>query len=248
MVASRAEQQFLKSYDRREFVAPLTTVDMAIFSVIAGQLSVLLVTRSNFPANGCLALPGGFVDEAKDATLLETAHRKLTEKTGIESPYLEQVETIGGASRDPRGWSITVLHFALVDHLAVQSLPGVSTGSEPSELTEWMSVDDALRADLAFDHHDLLNAALGRLRSKTRYTALPLALMPEEFTLTELQTVYEIILNTTLEKKAFRRRLLAAGVIEESGNVQYGVHRPAALFRRTNVSPGHTFPRSLELP
>jgi 8-oxo-dGTP diphosphatase len=242
MAGSRAEQQFLRRYDRREFLAPLTTVDMAIFSIIDGQLKVLLVERSNFPAKGELALPGGFVDEVRDADLLETAHRKLTEKTGIESPYLEQVATIGTSTRDPRGWSVTILHFALIDSSAV-----VSTAASVAEVSKWVSVEEASNFNLAFDHTDLLAMAIDRLRSKTRYTALPLALMSETFTLTELQTVFEVILEVMLEKKSFRRRLLDSGLIEETGIFQHGTHRPAALFRRGAGSANSEFPRSLEI-
>jgi 8-oxo-dGTP diphosphatase len=251
MGGSRAERDFLKRYDRREFLAPLTTVDMAIFAIIDQALQVLLVERSNFPAKGFLALPGGFVDETRDATLLATAHRKLVEKTGISSQFLEQVETVGSAVRDPRGWSITVLHFALIDSSAIVPQDSSNASSKTSsntsfEVIRWMPVNDALLADLAFDHRDLLARALGRLRNKTRYTALPLGLMPDEFTLTELQHVFEIILGVKLEKKSFRRRLLDAGAVEETGTVQHGVHRPAAMYRVANIGNDFVFPRALE--
>jgi 8-oxo-dGTP diphosphatase len=242
MAGSRAEQQFLKHYDRREFVAPLTTVDMAIFSIISNDLCVLLIKRTQHPALGQLALPGGFIDEAQDRTLLETAHRKLKEKTGISTKYLEQVETIGNVWRDPRGWSITVLHFALIDSAAERHEPSETT----LEPTMWLPVAEAQHTTLAFDHVDLFERALARLRNKTRYTALPLGLMPTEFTLTDLQHVYEIILKVKLEKKSFRRRLLDVGAVEETGNVQHGVHRPAALYRVADLPVDFMFPRSLE--
>ncbi len=239
------EQQFLANYDRREFLAPLTTVDMAIFAIIAGQLHVLLVERSNFPAKGQLALPGGFIDEVNDLDLAATAHRKLFEKTGIRSPYLEQVETVANASRDPRGWSVTILHFALIDHTQSKvSSPGKSNSA--TEVSHWRPVTEASAAALAFDHSSLLEKALDRLRNKTRYTALPLRLMPAEFTLSELQRVFETVLGLTLEKKSFRRRVLDAGIIAEVGEQRTTGHRPAALYRLDSMPSNFAFPRPLE--
>ncbi len=111
----QTEQEFLASYDRRDYDAPLLTVDMAIFSVFNGQLQVLLIKRPNFPAKDQWALPGGFADLTHDQDLMATAYRKLVEKTGISSPYLEQVASVGNAKRDPRGWAVTILYFALID-------------------------------------------------------------------------------------------------------------------------------------
>ena len=234
------EAEFLAAYDRREYLAPLTTVDMAIFAIIDNQLQVLLVERANYPAKGQLALPGGFIDEVNDLDISATAHRKLTEKTGIASPYLEQVETIGNAVRDPRGWSVTMLHFALIDYAAVS----VNQGTEPYR---WIPVVEALAAPLAFDHGLLLTKALDRLRSKTRYTALPIRLMPMEFTLSELQRVFETVLGSTLEKKSFRRRVLDANIVTEVGEARVTGHRPAALYRIDKLPDDFAFPRPLEV-
>jgi 8-oxo-dGTP diphosphatase len=235
-----SEKEFLAAYDRREFLAPLTTVDMAIFAIIENQLHVLLVERSNFPAKGHLALPGGFIDQSADPDIAATAHRKLVEKTGIASPYLEQVETIGNGTRDPRGWSVTMLHFALIDHTLVKPATG-------NEVARWMPVSEATSTVLAFDHSELLTKALDRLRNKTRYTALPLRLMPNKFTLSELQHVFEMVLGATLEKKSFRRRVLDAHVVTEVGQQRTTGARPAALFRVGEMPADFTFPRPLDL-
>ncbi len=109
------EKQFIKNYNASDYEVPLTTVDMAIFSIIDQQLHVLLLKRDALPEKDKLALPGGFIDLKNDNDLEETALRKLYEKTGVELPYLEQVESIGNGSRDPRGWSVTILYFALID-------------------------------------------------------------------------------------------------------------------------------------
>jgi 8-oxo-dGTP diphosphatase len=252
--ASKEEEAFLLSYKRRDYDSPLATVDMAIFSIHHSKLHVLLIERRDFPARHLWALPGGFIDLSNDADLNQTAHRKLFEKTGLRSPYLEQVETIGNAERDPRGWSLTVLHFALVDYQAVilgkdsskQRDAKRSDGTELiSERAEWVPVELALKKKLAFDHSLLLVKALARLRNKTRYTALPIRLMTAEFTLGDLQKVFEIVLGRALEKKSFRRRVLEAGLLEESGEMQASGRRPAALYRVRELEDGFVFPRLL---
>ena len=238
-----SEQEYLAHYQKRDYDSPLFTVDMAIFSISKGQLQVLLIQRSNFPEKGKWALAGGFVDLAVDADLMATAHRKLLEKTGIALPYLEQVETIGNTQRDPRGWSITSLYFALIDFQQFDIQTSSST-----EKSEWFPLHQALKLDLAFDHKHLLQLAIERLGNKTRYTALPASLMPELFTLTELQTIYEIILGHPLEKKSFRRRMQEAGVVIETGQSKIVGKRPAQLFRYALDDFNFTFSRILETP
>lgn len=238
-----AEQAFLASYNRRNYDAPLFSVDMAIFSVFDSQLQVLLIKRPNFPQRGQWALPGGFVNMSADQTLLDTAHRKLFEKTGIASPYLEQVESIGNDTRDPRGWSVTVLYFALIDYNAF-----VQQESNLLDHSQWRPVNQIKDLAMAFDHSLLLERALERLGNKTRYTALPASLMPERFTLTELQHIFEIILGHTLDKKAFRRRMIDAGAVVETGASKIVGKRPAQLYRYGLPNYEFTFPRMLELP
>lgn len=248
MVLAQSEQDFLASYQRRDYDAPLLTVDMVIFSVFAGQLQVLLIKRRNYPQKGSWALPGGFADLQADADLMATAHRKLLDKTGVASPYLEQVGTVGNAGRDPRGWAVTVLYFALIDFQAFALPQSDQQAAQQAEYSEWVPVQQAQQLALAFDHQLLLGMALERLSSKTRYTALPLSLMPEQFTLTELQQIYEIILQQSLDKKAFRRRMLEAGVVVETGESKLAGKRPAQLYRYAHPSFDFHFPRMLELP
>ena len=149
-----SEQDFLNDYNVKDFDVPLCSVDIAILAVEAGELKVLLVERQAHPHKGRWALPGGFADLKNDKTIEDTAYRKLLEKTGVKTPYLEQVETIGNARRDPRGRSLTVLYFALIDFHKI----GAVSGSEPAK---WCEVNDAFSEDLAFDHKDLLSRALG---------------------------------------------------------------------------------------
>ena len=243
-----SEQDFLANYNKKDFDAPLFTVDMAIFSVDKGQLQVLLIKRSNFPQKDKWALPGGFVDLSKDTDLMASAHRKLVEKTGLQSPHLEQVATVGNATRDPRGWAVTSLYFALIDFKAFQRVANEQTEQKQTEYSEWFSIADAKKLDLAFDHLQLLDLAVERLSSKARYTALPASLMPELFTLTELQQIYEIILGQSLEKKSFRRRMIEAGAVEETDQSKIAGKRPAQLYKYALDNFDFHFPRILEYP
>ena len=237
------EKEFLANYNVHDFDVPLCTVDMAIFTVEEGALKVLLVKRANYPKKGKWALPGGFIDLANDKDLAATAHRKLTEKTGVTSPYLEQVSTVGNKSRDPRGWSITVSYFALI------SAEGIALEThESTEEVAWLPVDSVLEDyKLAFDHKDILSSCLQRLKSKVLYTSLPIHLLPDTFTLPELQSVYEIILGQSLQKKSFRKRILDAEIIEETGEMKAtGASRPAQLYKACEDHLAHVFPRTLE--
>lgn len=224
---SQSEKEFLKKYDIHQFDVPLTSVDMGIFSLRDDELCVLLIKRSNFPAKGKWALPSGFINLSKDKDLYETAHRKLKEKTGVSSPYLEQIGSFGSKKRDPRGWSVTVAYLALIASEEIDlSL------SDTTEDIAWIPIDEAKsQYKLAFDHNEILSACHERLKSKVLYTSLPASLLPKEFTLADLQSTFEIILNTSIEKKSFRKRMLDSGCIEETGNIRRGSNRPAKLYK-----------------
>jgi ADP-ribose pyrophosphatase YjhB (NUDIX family) len=212
------------------FSRPLTTVDLAIFSISDSGLSVLLVQRpssADEPFPGQWALPGGFVDVQKDTDLESCALRKLKEKTGVETPYLEQLGSWGNATRDPRGWSATHVYVAL---LATPSA-SVSAGGNAQEVRWWPVGGRSSKEKLAFDHARILDAAVTRLRNKVEYTSLPAFLMPSEFTLSELQKTYETVLGRPLEKKAFRTRMLATDLLEKVPRMKEGRSRPAQLYR-----------------
>ncbi len=234
------EIKYLKNYNIHDFDIPLTSVDMVIFAIIAGELSVLLVNRDEHPCKDSLALPGGFIDLKKDKDIDATAYRKLTEKTGIKSPYLEQVATIGDNTRDGRGWSVTVLYYALIDINKIDQ--------QNSKLkSQWLSITKARNTDMAFDHQSLIEKAHNRIMEKTRYTALPVELLPKYFTLTELQTIFEIILDKKLPIKSFRRRILAADILEATDKSKLSGKRHAQLFKSTGLDREYYFPRTLVL-
>ena len=233
------EKEFLKKYNIHDFDVPLCTVDMAIFSLIDNELNVLTVYREEHPCKDKWALPGGFLDLKKDKSTAAAAHRKLKEKTGLSSAYLEQVETIGSPSRDPRGWSLTILYFALVDITKVKLS---DVGKQP----RWIPLAKLKKEKLAFDHKSLVSSAVARLQAKATYTALPIELMPREFTLTELQHVFEHILVRKFQPKAFRTRVLSAGMVEETGRSKISGKRPAKLYRSTKVDRDTPFTRPLK--
>lgn len=227
----RSESEYLKHYDPKAYDAPLVTVDIGIFTLHQEQLKVLLVQRGDYPEKGKWALPGGFVDTARDASIDATALRKLQEKTGVSSPYLEQLGTAGNTRRDPRGWSITIVYFALIPYV----LPDAPT-AKGVEKAAWVDIEAALQKKLAFDHHELLQQTVERIRSKVLYTLIPAYLIESPFTLSVLQRAYETIMGREVEKKAFRRRLESADVVEETGQmISEGPGRPAMLYR---LKPG----------
>lgn len=228
------------------FPRPFTTVDVVIFSVADHALQVLLVQRppaqaaQDEPFPGWWALPGGFVDVAVDADLQACAERKLLEKTGVRSPYLEQLGSWGGAARDPRGWSATHVYFALIPSRDIALAKGANAAD-----VAWFKVDDVLAApQLAFDHAEILRAAVERLRSKVEYTSLPAFLLPEPFTLPQLQRMYEVVLGREVDKSGFRTRMLAADFLVETGPVEGPSQRPAMGYRLADRKAPVTFPRT----
>jgi 8-oxo-dGTP diphosphatase len=222
--------------------SPLTTVDLAIFTVREQALQVLLVRRPEEPGEPCpglWALPGGFIDVAQDRDLEACARRKLKEKTGVASGYLEQLGSWGSAGRDPRGWSATHVYFALIAD------PGdPQAGGNATDATWYPVVGDGVRTKLAFDHRELLAAAIGRLRSKVEYTSLPAYLLPREFTLTELQRTFETVLGREIEKSAFRTRVLSVDFVEAVPRLREGANRPAQLYQVRRPGELVVFPRT----
>ena len=226
-----------------KFPLPYTTVDVVIFTVLKDKLQVLLVQRSSEatePFPGRWALPGGFVNVAQDADLLACARRKLLEKTGVVSPYLEQLGSWGSAQRDPRGWSATHVYFALIPGADLALTQGANAAD-----VAWVPVDKALKGPaLAFDHSIILASAAERLRSKVEYTSLPAFLLGERFTLPQLQHIYEVVLGRPVDKSGFRTRMLAANFLDEAGYVSGQSHRPAMAYRLRNREEAMVFPRT----
>lgn len=237
------EADFLKLYDPDAFDRPNASVDTAIFTVIGDTLHVLLVKRKHHPYQGKWSLVGGFIDLNADASLEDTAKRKLHEKTGVKTPYLEQWGTIGNKTRDPRYWSITTVYFALIPEKGVQLRAG-----EGATDIKWAKVskDGRVKDDLAFDHAHILKECHTRLRQKVLYTSLPLFLMEKTFTLVELQKIYETLIGDNVETKSFRRRILSANLVKETGEMRESGRRPAKLYELVKRKEPHFFLRNIE--
>lgn len=206
-----------------EYPRPALTVDCVIFGYDTGQsLKVLLIQRSLPPYEGQWALPGGFVDMAEN--LESAALRELEEETGMTDVFIEQLYTFGDPGRDPRGRVVSVAYYALVN-LSEHPL----RASSDARRVGWFPAYQL--PALAFDHAEIVETAIQRLRGKVRYQPIGFELLPEEFTLTQLQDLYEAVLDIPLNKRNFRTRILKMGVLEEVG-MQEGVsHRPARLYR-----------------
>lgn len=212
-----------QDYDPTLYDRPSVTVDVVIFSLMGDHLNVLLIQRKRPPFAGMWALPGGFVHV--DESLEEAAARELVEETGVSGVYMEQLYTFGDPDRDPRTRVITVAYFALVPAAAMTPQAGSDAAS-----AGWFAMDDL--PPLAFDHAQILDYALTRLRYKLEYTSVGFQLLPDEFTLSELQHAYEIILGEALDKRNFRRKILSAGILEETGRKKKeGEGRPGKLYR-----------------
>ncbi len=224
------DTRFLAEYDANEFERPSVAVDVALLTVHEGGLRVLLVERVEPPQRGAWALPGGFV--GMNESLDDAAARVLRDKGGLEGIFLEQLYSFGSPGRDPRTRVISVAYVALVDHARLEE-----TGRPLAELqVPWEGEEggpvEVEGMDLAFDHAEILGAAVKRLRGKLDYAALGFQLLPDRFTLRDLQTVHETTLGRELNKDSFRRRMLATGLIEPTGEREQNVlHRPAELYR-----------------
>lgn len=216
---------------------PAVTVDIAVFTLLEGQLQVLLVQRDGHPFKGRWALPGGFVrvgdavhDQGED--LGQAAERELAEETGLTegSVYLEQLYTFGRAYRDPRMRVFTVAYFALV---SPELAPRVRAGSDAAAAS-WHRVSELPRLALAFDHDDILDVALQRLRGKLDYSDIAFELVPEHFTTAELRAVHEAIAGRRLDPGNFRRsfnRLVERGLVETMPQKRATSARPAQVYR-----------------
>ncbi|MCU7904959.1 MAG: NUDIX hydrolase [Candidatus Thiodiazotropha sp. (ex Epidulcina cf. delphinae)] len=214
-----------KSY-RYPYPHPAVTTDVALFTIRGEALSILLIRRGNPPYRGMWALPGGFLDIGED---LETcAKRELREETGIEGVYLEQLYTFGKPERDPRERVISIAYFALTrsDRLKLKA-------ASDATRAVWFPVGQL--PELAFDHANIIQSARRRLLAKLSYSMIAFQMLPNHFTLSQLQTVHEILLNGHLDKRNFRKAILARGIIKETGEFsQNGSHRPAKTYAAVN--------------
>jgi 8-oxo-dGTP diphosphatase len=202
---------------------PAVSTDIVIFTIRNDALKVLLIKRALEPFQGCWALPGGFV--RMDENLEQGARRELEEETGVTGVYLEQLYTFGQPDRDPRERVITVTYYALIPSDKIEL-----KAATDAEGVGWFAIEEVPK--LGFDHPAILHMAKQRLVAKLDYSTIAFQFMPVEFTLSELQQVHETILSEPIDKRNFRKKILALNVIEEtSKEKREGPHRPAKLYR-----------------
>jgi len=210
----------------RKRLFPIVTADVALFTLADYRLRVLLIRRANNPTPGGWALPGTVLKPDLDRNVDDAALRALASKTRVVLPHLEQVTTSSGPDRDPRGWSVSVLYYALLPSDQVQAVAGDKT-----EAIEWCDPERPGHR-LTFDHSQLLARALATLQDKVERGALPLHLLPAKFTLTDLQRACEAILGRELDKGAFRRKIAdEPTLVLVPGEYVRGPQRPAQLYR-----------------
>ena len=199
----------------------LVTVDVVLFTILDRRLHLLLIKRLATPFENRYALPGGFVAESE--SLDAAAIRELREETGVEKVYLEQLYTFGDPKRDPRGRVVTVAYYALVPHNQA-----LHAGSDAAD-ARWFPITDL--PPLAFDHRKIAEYAHERIRNKLDYTNVGFELLPDRFTLTELQLVHEAILGQALDKRNFRRKIIQKGIVKATREWQQTGRKPAQLYR-----------------
>jgi 8-oxo-dGTP diphosphatase len=207
----------------KEYQNPSVTVDIVIFTIQDGDLRILLIKRKNSPFKGKWAIPGGFVEY--DEPLEDAAKRELEEETGVRDVYIEQLYTFGEPRRDPRARVITVAYFALVSSEKIVLRPQTDASD-----VRWFSMYNLPK--LAFDHDQILDCALSRLRNKILSSSAAFQFLQEKFTLTELQSTYESVLGKKIDKRNFRKKILSSNLLEETDEKKIeGRHRPARLYR-----------------
>jgi 8-oxo-dGTP diphosphatase len=206
-----------------EFARPALTVDCVVFGFDEGELQVMLIQRDLEPFAGRWALPGGFV--RMEESLEEAARRELAEETGLTRVYLEQLYTFGDLGRDPRERIVTVAYYGLV-RLEGHTVRATCDARQAA----WFAVSDL--PSLAFDHDAIFTKALVRLKAKVRYEPIGFELLPGKFTLSQLQHLYEAVLEQALDKRNFRKKILGMDLIEDLNEIQQDVaHRAARLYR-----------------
>ena len=201
-----------------EYSRPLATVDVVPLALRDGVLHLGTLRREAAPEAGRPALPGGFVRPREDAHVEATALRVLRDKSGVEPVHLEQLAVFSGAARDPRDWSLSIAFLAVLDEAGTLDL---APAADPPALP--------------FDHDHIVREAMTRLRSKAGYSSLPLCFLAEPFTLPQAHEIYETVMDATLDRAAFRRKILDTGFMEETGKMTVPTGRaarPAKLYRR----------------
>lgn len=202
-----------------DYPRPAVTTDCVIFGYDGKELKVLLIERGIEPFKGCWAFPGGFLNMDEDA--LAGARRELKEETGLENAFIEQFHTFSEPGRDPRGRVITIAHYALVKIQEVE-------GGDDAAQARWFPIGEV--PPLAFDHDRILRMAMSRLKERIHFEPVGFELLPDVFTMPQLQNLYEAILEVHFDRRNFASKMLKLGILEDTGD------RPAGASSRIPVS------------
>ena len=202
-----------------DYPRPAVTTDCVIFGYDGKELKVLLIERGIEPFKGRWAFPGGFLNMDEDA--LAGARRELKEETGLEDAFIEQFHTFSEPGRDPRGRVITIAHYALVKIQEVE-------GGDDAAQARWFPIGEV--PPLAFDHDRILRMAMSRLKEKIHFEPVGFELLPDVFTMPQLQNLYEAILEVHFDRRNFASKMLKLGILEDTGD------RPAGASSRIPVS------------
>ena len=202
-----------------DYPRPAVTTDCVIFGYDGKELKVLLIERGIEPFKGCWAFPGGFLNMDEDA--LAGARRELKEETGLEDAFIEQFHTFSEPGRDPRGRVITIAHYALVKIQEVE-------GGDDAAQARWFPIGEV--PPLAFDHDRILRMAISRLKERIHFEPVGFELLPDVFTMPQLQNLYEAILEVHFDRRNFASKMLKLGILEDTGD------RPAGASSRIPVS------------
>lgn len=221
-----------KAYGREQYA--VIAVDVVVFALDGDTLKILLQKTNKKELKGAFAVPGALVGQ--DESLEEAAERVLAEKVGLEGVFFDQLATFGDPERDPFGRVVSVAYIALLDTKKYELHAEVEMDD-----VQWVSVKRL--PTLAYDHKEIAKVALTRLRGKLEYTNIVQGVLPREFTLTELQHAYEVILDHELDKRNFRKKILALKLVKETGKKRSGgASRPAALYtfvkKKLELAPG----------
>lgn len=213
----------------KNFKYVVIATDIVIFTIDEGELKVLMIKMKKDPFKGMWAVPGGLVrvNESVD----DSAKKHLKNKTGVDNVYLEQLYTFGEVDRDPLGRVVSVAYFALIPNNSI----ALKT-TEEYEKVDWFSIKKLPK--LAYDHHKIVKMAVERLKAKLEYSNIVYGLLPKEFTLTELQKMYELILEKELDKRNFRKKILSLNIIKNTNKRTIGeASRPAELYKFISTKP-----------
>lgn len=235
----------MKKYNIDLYPPVFCTVDIALFSIIDNELGVMLIKRKEDPFKDSWALPGGYLDVEVDEDAMMAAKRELEEETGLSNIYLEQLQSFTKRGRDPREAManrpcriFSVAHFAIIDYTKVNAI----AGSDAKEV-KWFKLSEL--PSMAFDHKDIIETAVNRIRNKIHYTNVGFELVPEFFTIPELREVFEKVLNQKLNNTNFRTKILKLDILNPTGDVsKKGAGQPAPIYslnkKRLNDLDGET--------